>query len=182
MPRIHSIVAVPVLGVVLFVCVSSTEVQASLRFCNQTDSPVSLSTAWMTVPVVDEHVVRARGWWLLAPNECRIVVSDLDASKAMILFHAHSRDLTWGKKIPYETGPDGHTHALTGLGRDGGKGHWSEGLCVRTAMFDREMILARGITMHECERGFYPAGFWWLAPSKDKNLTHNLTRRKLTSE
>lgn len=167
-----------ILGAGLAVSAISKDAQASLRFCNQTDSPVSLSIAWITLPVPDGYVGRARGWWELAPRECKTVASDLDASKVLIFLHAHSRDLTWGEKLRYETHRDGRTRNLTPL--EPFRGPKFTGACIRTAMFDREVILTSWGAMDDCERGFYPAAFVRLPESKDKNLTHNLTRKKLT--
>jgi uncharacterized protein DUF1036 len=158
------------------------EVQASVRFCNRTDSPTSLSVAWRTVPLDDSHVARARGWWSLAPNECRTVAGDLDASKIILYYHAHSRDrTTWGKTLPYQTLPDGRTQILTDLRSHSGEKVY--GLCVRADMFDREMrVTGYWEAMEECQRGFYPAGFWSVPPSPGKDIIHNLTRKKLKSE
>ncbi len=178
MSRIKPVMVVSILSAGLAVSAISNDAQASLRFCNQTDSPVSLSVAWMTLPVPDGYVGRARGWWALSPGECRTVVNDLDASKATVLFHAHSRDLTWGRKLRYDTRRDGRTRNLTPLNPFGGTE--LSGVCIRTAMFDREVILASWGAMDDCERGFYPAAFVRLPHSKDKDVTHNLTGKKLT--
>jgi uncharacterized membrane protein len=83
------------LGVALTLTLSASQAFAWLQFCNHTNTTVWVDYAhWM--PDCEGHPGwNSRGWWQLAPNECKIVQGGTLQSSSLsryYYFHAEGAD------------------------------------------------------------------------------------------
>lgn len=102
MPRIIAICAAALVVAAAF---APRAAEAELRFCNTTDARVSVAVGYKG----DDGAWMSEGWWGIAPEACKIVVSG-DLKRSAYYWRATSKAYTWSmRRFLFCTSPKAFT-------------------------------------------------------------------------